>query len=261
MPRFAANLTMLYSDSPFLTRFSRARASGFRYVEYMFPYDHDPAALAAALADNALQQVLFNLPAGDWAAGERGIAALPGREAEFRAGVTRALHFAEALQTSRLNCLVGKRDPSIALSAQRAALVENLRYAATALAGAGITLLIEMLNPFDVPGFLIDSPRAAFEVQDLVAAPNLKVQYDVYHAQRVQGELANTIRQNLDRIGHIQIADNPGRHQPGTGEINYRFLFGLLDQVGYTGYVGLEYAPTGATEDSLRWIQEYGYTL
>lgn len=261
MPKFAANLTMLYADGPFLGRFGRARASGFRYVEYLFPYEYDTAALAAALADNGLQQVLFNLPAGDWAAGERGIAALPGREGEFRAGVTRAIEVAQALRVPRLNCLVGKRDPALPLADQRAAMFENLRFAAAALEAAGIALLIEMLNPYDAPGFLIDSPRAAFEVQDRAAVANLKIQYDVYHAQRTQGELANTIRHNLDRIGHIQIADNPGRHQPGTGEINYRFLFDLLDRAGYEGYVGLEYAPTGPTEESLAWVQEYGYNL
>ncbi len=261
MPKFAANLTMLYGDSPFLARFGRAKASGFRFVEYLFPYEYDPHVLAAALADNGLQQVLFNLPAGDWAAGERGIAALPDRVEEFRSGVLRAAQVARELNVGRLNCLAGKRDPRVPLAEQQRVMVENLRYAADVLAAAGITLLIEMLNPFDVPGFLIDSPRAAFQVQDWVGSANLKVQYDVYHAQRSQGELANTIRSNLDRIGHIQVADNPGRHQPGTGEINYRFLFDFLDAIGYTGYVGLEYVPLGTTEESLAWVREYGYTL
>lgn len=261
MPKFAANLTMLYSDSPFPARFGRAKASGFRYVEYMFPYAYDISALAAALTDNGLQQVLFNLPAGDWAAGERGIAAMPARVEEFRAGVALAIQIAQALNVRQLNCLVGKRDPEVPLDEQRWVMIENLRYAADALAAAGITLLIEMLNPFDVPGFLIDSPRVAFEVQEQVGSANLKVQYDVYHAQRTQGELANTIRAHLDRIGHIQVADNPGRHQPGTGEINYRFLFEFLDAIGYDGYVGLEYVPTGTTEESLAWVAEYGYTL
>lgn len=261
MPKFAANLTMLYTDSPFLARFGRAQASGFRYVEYLFPYEHDTAVLAAALADHGLQQVLFNLPAGDWAAGERGIAALPGRVEEFRRGVARAIAVAQALGVPRLNCLVGKRDPGVALADQQAVMVENLRYAADALAAAGIGLVIEMLNPFDAPGFLIDSPRAAFEVQDRVGSANLKIQYDIYHAQRSEGELANTLRTHLDRIAHIQIADNPGRHQPGTGEINYRFLFDLLDRVGYAGYVGLEYVPLGTTVASLGWIEEYGYAL
>jgi len=261
MPKFAANLTMLYTDSPFLARFGRARASGFRYVECLFPYEFDTHVLAAALTENGLQQVLFNLPAGDWAAGERGIAALPDRVEEFRSGVQRAVQVAKTLNVRQLNCLVGKRQPEVSLDEQQRVMIENLRYAADALAAAGITLLIEMINPFDIPGFLINSPRAAFQVQDQVGSANLKVQYDVYHAQRTQGELANTIRSHLDRIGHIQIADNPGRHQPGTGEINYRFLLDLLDQIGYPGYVGLEYVPLGTTEESLGWIEEYGYAL
>ncbi len=261
MPKFAANLTMLYTDSTFLERFSRARAFGFRYVEYLFPYEHDTAALAVALKANGLKQVLFNLPAGNWAAGERGIAALPGREAEFRQGVARAIEIAQTLHVPQMNCLAGKRDPRYTLADQERVLIENLRYAAAALADVGLTLALEMLNPFDVPGFLVDSPQAAFALQEQVAATNLKLQYDVYHAQRTQGELANTIQKHLDRIGHIQIADNPGRHQPGTGEINYRFLFRFLDEIGYEGYVGLEYIPVGTTEESLAWVKDYGYSL
>ena len=261
MPRFATNLTMLYTDSPFLERFARAKASGFRFVEYLFPYEHDISALAHALEKNALTQVLFNLPAGNWGAGDRGIAAFPDRITEFRQGVVRAMEVAHALKVNQLNCLVGKRDDQIPLADQQRVMIENLRYAASELAKRDLRLVIEMLNPYDVPGFLIASPRAAFAVQDQVASPNLKIQYDVYHAQRTEGELANVFQNNLARIAHVQIADNPGRHQPGTGEINYRFLFDWMDKVGYTGYVGLEYIPEGTTEQSLGWIKEYGYTL
>lgn len=261
MPKLAANLTMLYTDSPFLDRFARARASGFRFVEYLFPYEHDISALAAALQTNGLTQVLFNLPAGNWSAGDRGIAVFPDRIAEFQQGVARAIEAAQVLHVKQLNCLVGKRDENIPLADQQRVMIENLRYAARALAEQGLALVIEMLNPYDVPGFLLASPRAAFNAQAQVAAPNLKVQYDVYHAQRTEGELAATLQQNLARIGHIQIADNPGRHQPGTGEINYRFLFDWIDQIGYTGYVGLEYIPAGTTEQSLAWITEYGLEL
>jgi hydroxypyruvate isomerase len=261
MPKFAANLTMLYTDSPFMDRFARAKASGFRYVEYLFPYEHDISALAAALEKNGLTQVLFNLPVGNWGAGERGIAAHPDRIQEFRRGVTTAIETAQVLKCRRLNCLVGKRDEQVPLGDQQRVMIENLRYAANVLAEQGITLMLEMLNPFDVPDFLIAAPQAAFAAQDQVASPNLKVQYDVYHAQRAEGELAATFQKNLARIGHVQVADNPGRHQPGTGEINYRFLFNHLDRVGYTGYVGLEYAPEGTTEQSLAWIAEYGYSL
>jgi hydroxypyruvate isomerase len=261
MPRFAANLTMLYTDSPFMDRFSRAKASGFHFVEYMFPYEHDTAELAENLRQHNLTQVLFNLPAGDWGAGDRGIAGHPDRISEFREGVKLATEVARELVVAQLNCLVGKRDENVPLEEQRRVMVENLRYAAQELEKAGIRLLIEMLNPFDVPEFLISSPQAAFAVQDEVGSPNLKVQYDVYHAQRMEGELARTIQVNLGRIGHMQIADNPGRHQPGTGEINYRFLLGYLDRVGYEGYVGLEYAPEAMTEQSLGWVGEYGYSL
>ncbi len=261
MPKFAANLTMLYADSAFLERFGRAKASGFHFVEYLFPYDHDVSALANALAKNELTQVLFNLPAGNWSAGDRGIAAFPDRIDEFHQGVARAIEVAEILKVKQLNCLVGKRDEEIPLAEQNRVMIENLRYAATELGKHDILFVIEMLNPYDVPNFLIASPRAAFQVQDHVASPNLKIQYDVYHAQRTEGELANTFKGNLARIGHVQIADNPGRHQPGTGEINYRYLFNWMDQIGYTGYVGLEYIPEDTTERSLNWVKEYGYNL
>lgn len=261
MLKFAANLTMLYADSPFLQRFDRARASGFRYVEYLFPYDHDIRALASALEKNQLSQVLFNLPAGNWAAGDRGIAALPDRTDEFRRGVATAIQMARVLKVSRLNCLVGKRDPNIRLDDQRRVMVENVRYAAQALGQAGITLLVEMLNPFDVPGFMLPTPRETFALLEQVAHPNVLVQYDVYHAQRTEGELAATFQEKQSRIGHVQIADNPGRHQPGTGEINYRFLFNVMDNLGYDGFIGLEYVPAGVTEQSLGWVGEYGYSL
>ncbi len=261
MPRFAANLTMLYTDSPFLDRFQRARASGFRCIEYLFPYEYDVHALAQALAKNGLTQVLFNLPPGNWSAGERGIAAHPDRIDEFRQSVAQGVQVAQVLQVKQLNCLAGKRDERIPLQDQQRVLIENLRYAAKTLAEQGMTLLMEMLNPYDVPGFMIATPKDAFKLQEVVGAPNLKVQYDLYHAQRSEGELANTFQKNLARIGHVQIADNPGRHQPGTGEINYRFLFQFLDRVGYAGFVGLEYIPDGTTEESLAWVREYGYEL
>jgi hydroxypyruvate isomerase len=259
--RFAANLTMLYADSPLLERYARAAASGFRYVEVQFPYDHDPSALARALRENGLQQALFNLPAGDWANGERGIAAHPDRILEFRRGVGAATELARALACRQLNCLVGTRDPSVPLEDQRRVMVENLRYAAGELICEGLTLLLEPMNTYDVPGFLLSGSRDAFALQDSVKARNLKVQYDVYHMQRTEGELAATLEKNLSRIGHIQIADNPGRHQPGTGEINYGFLLHHLDRIGYAGIVGLEFLPTGRTEESLGWLEHYGFRL
>jgi hydroxypyruvate isomerase len=261
MPKFAANLTMLYTDSPFLERFARAKASGFHFIEYLFPYEYESTGLADSLEKYGLTQVLFNLPAGNWGAGERGIAVYPDRIDEFRRGVASAIQYAKALKCRQVNCLVGRRDEKIPQADQQRVMVENLRYASKMLAEQSIALVIEMLNPYDAPGFMIASPKVAFEVQEQVASPNLKIQYDVYHAQRNEGELAMTFQKNLPRIGHIQIADNPGRHQPGTGEINYRFLFDFIDKTGYTGYIGLEYVPQGTTEQSLSWIKEYGFSL
>lgn len=261
MPRLAANLSMLFADAPFLGRFDRAAAAGFRRVEFQFPYAHTPAEVGAALDAAGLECVLFNLPAGDWAAGERGIAAHPARVDEFRRGVALALEYAGRLGCRRINCLAGLRDPGVPAEEQRAALVENLRFAAAALAERGLTLLVEPLNAYDVPGFLLHGSRAALDLIDAVGAPNLMLQYDVYHMQRGEGELAATVAANLGRIGHIQIADAPGRHQPGTGEIRYRFLLPHLDRIGYTGVVGLEYHPQGPAEATLGWVAAYGLSL
>lgn len=254
MTTFAANLSTLYTDSPFLERFARARGSGFEHVEFQFPYEHDTDAIARALRENGLRAALFNLPAGDWKAGERGLAALPDRIEEFRRGVEQGIETARALGVPRLNCLVGARDPELAPGEQTRVMIENLRYAAQALAGHGIALLIEHLNPFDVPGFLLPTPSSAFLIQERVGSPNLFVQYDIYHAQRTEGELANTLQARLPRIGHIQLADNPGRHEPGSGEINFPFLLKYLDAIGYRGVVGLEYMPQAKTEDSFGWM-------
>lgn len=258
--KFAPNLTMLFSDSPFLERFARARACGFRYVEFQFPYAHDTAAIARALQANDLKVVLFNLPPGDWGGGERGLASLPDRIDDFRASVTLALETAQALGAPRLNCLAGKRDSNVPFEIQERVLIENLQYAAENFAAHEIALGIEHLNPYDVPDFFLPNPLSAFHIQARVASPHLSVQYDVYHAQRTRGELASTLEKNLARIGHIQIADNPGRHEPGTGEINYPFLLKFLDQLGYEGYVGLEYLALGRTEDSFGWIRDWGFS-
>lgn len=258
--KFAPNLTLLFSDSPFLDRFARARASGFNHVEFQFPYEHETAAIARALQEHDLKVALFNMPPGNWGAGERGLASLPDRIDDFRRSVMVALDTAKTLGARRLNCLAGKRDKNVPLHEQERVLVENLGYAAGVFAEHGIALGIEHLNPHDAPGFLLPDPSTAFRIQEQVASPNLLVQYDVYHAQRVSGELANTLEKNLARIGHIQIADNPGRHEPGTGEINFRFLLNFLDGLGYAGHVGLEYLPSGRTEDSFGWIHEWGYS-
>lgn len=255
MPQFAANLTMLFTELPFMDRFAAARAAGFEAVEYLFPYAFPKADLAAALNTNGLQQVLHNLPAGDWDAGERGIACHPDRVAEFRNGLPQAIAYASALNCPRVNCLAGKLPQGVNKQQGHATLVSNLRYAATALKDAGIELLLEPINHFDIPGFFLTRTDQALALMDEVGSDNLKLQYDIYHAQRMEGELGATLQTNLPRIGHIQLADNPGRHEPGTGEINYPWLFEHIDAIGYRGWIGCEYRPKSTTTDGLGWRQ------
>ncbi|MBK8059366.1 MAG: hydroxypyruvate isomerase [Gemmatimonadetes bacterium] len=254
MPRFAANLTMLFTEVPFLERFARAAAAGFSAVEFLFPYPYAVGDLRAALDRHRLSLVLHNLPAGDWDAGERGIACLPGRTEEFRAGVETAIRYAQALGVPRLNCLVGKTPPGEDPARVHATLVDNVRHAANALDAVGLQLLVEAINPFDIPGFHLTTTAQVLALLDEVGSPNVRVQYDIYHAQRAEGELAGTLSRHLARIGHVQLADNPGRHEPGTGEINYPFLFAHLDRIGYDGYIGCEYKPAGVTEAGLGWM-------
>jgi len=253
MPKFAANLTMLFTEVPFLDRFARARQAGFDAVEFLFPYAFEAAEIRRRLDDNGLQLVLHNLPAGDWDAGERGIACLPGRSDEFRAGVARAITYAQTLGVGQLNCLAGKRPAGVTEADARRTLVDNLRFAASELKTAGLCLLIEPINSFDIPGFYLNRTAQALAILDEVGADNAFVQYDIYHAQRMEGELAATLQQHLTRIGHVQLADNPGRNEPGTGEINYAFLFAHLDRIGYAGWVGCEYKPATTTEAGLGW--------
>ena len=259
MPRFAANLTMLFTEVPFLDRFERAAQAGFEAVEFLFPYDFAAAEIRARLDANGLQLVLHNLPAGDWAAGERGIACLPDRVDEFRAGVGRAVEYATALGVGQLNCLAGKAPAGVADALLHSTFVANLRFAAAALKKAGLKLLIEPINTFDIPGFWLNRTAQAVAVLDEVGADNAFVQYDIYHAQRYEGELAATLTKHLPRIAHIQLADNPGRNEPGTGEINYAFLFQHLERIGYTGWIGCEYKPATTTEAGLGWRQQLAH--
>ncbi|MEW6046041.1 MAG: hydroxypyruvate isomerase [Bacillota bacterium] len=252
MIRWVANLTMLFTEVPFMERFERAARAGFRYVEFLFPYGQDVEGIAGELARLGLEQVLFNLPAGDWASGERGIAADPGRRAEFRDGVERALEIACRLGVRRLNCLAGRRRPDLPEAEQHACLVENLRHAADRLAAHGLVLLVEALNELDVPGFYLTTTRQALALLDQVGRANVQLQYDAYHMQIMEGNLTQTLLTNLSRIGHVQVADVPGRHEPGSGEIRYPFVLEKLDQAGYTGFVSLEYVPQDSTEESLR---------
>ena len=255
MPRFAANLSMLFTEAPFLDRFELAARAGFEAVEFLFPYAFEAAEIRRRLDAHGLALVLHNLPAGDWEAGERGLACHPGREAEFRAGVERALACARVLGVRQLNCLAGKAPAGVADEVLRRTFVGNLRHAAAELRKAGLRLLIEPINTHDIPGFYLSRTAQAAEILDEVGADNAFIQYDVYHAQRMEGELAATVQQHLPRIGHIQIADNPGRHEPGTGEINYSFLFDHLDRIGYAGWVGCEYKPAADTRAGLAWRQ------
>ena len=255
MPKFAANLSMLFTELPFMERFAAARAAGFDAVEYLFPYAFDKQELAQALKIHGLQQVLHNLPPGNWDAGERGIACHPDRVTEFQAGVLQGISYASALACPQLNCLAGKLPPGVSREAATATFVANLRFAAGELKAAGLRLLMEPINHFDIPGFFLTTTAQAVAIQDAVGGDNLFIQYDIYHAQRMEGELAGTMQKHLARIGHMQLADNPGRNEPGSGEINYAFLFKHLDAIGYQGWIGCEYKPATSTSAGLGWLQ------
>ena len=254
MPRFSANLSMLFGEQDFLDRFDAAAKAGFEAVEYIGPYDHEPEVVLDRLKRNGLTQALFNLPPGDWAAGERGIAVLPDRIDEFRKGVDTAIRYAMALGCEQVNCLAGIAPAGVSADDLENIFVENLRYAAGRLKEEGIRLLIEPINTIDIPGFFLNNSRQALAIIDRVGSDNLYLQYDIYHMQIMEGDLARSIETHLDRIAHIQLADNPGRHEPGTGEINYPFLYDHLDRIGYTGWVGAEYKPANGTVEGLGWF-------
>ena len=254
MPKFSANLSMLFTELPFLDRFEAAARSGFDAVEFLFPYSFPAKDIRSRLDDNGLVLVLHNLPAGNWEAGERGIACDPHRTEEFQAGVSLAIEYAQALGVGQLNCLAGKAPMGVAPEVLRTTFVANLSYAAAALKLANLRLLIEPINTFDIPGFYLNRTEQAISILDLVGADNAFVQYDLYHAQRMEGELAATMQKHLQRIAHIQLADNPGRNEPGTGEINYPFIFAHLDRIGYGGWVGCEYKPASTTVAGLTWL-------
>ena len=254
MLRFAANRSMLFAEVPFLDRFALAARAGFAAVECQFPYEAPAAEVRARLDDLGLAMVLHNLPAGDWAAGDRGLACLPHRVAEFRAGIPRAIAYAHALGVTQVNCLAGIAPPGADAATLRRTLVDNLRLAARTFAAEGLRLLVEPINTCDIPGFIVHRTAQAVALLDDVGEPNTALQYDVYHAQRMEGELAATLAQHLARIGHVQVADNPGRHEPGTGEIRFEFLFAELERLGYAGWIGCEYKPKGRTDVGLDWL-------
>jgi hydroxypyruvate isomerase len=255
MTKLAANLSMLFTEHAFLDRFEAAAQAGFRGVEFLFPYAFEADRIAERLQRHGLELVLHNLPAGNWEAGERGIACHPGRIGEFIKGVETALVYAEALGVKQLNCLVGIGPPGANRETAYRTAVDNLKFAADRLKAAGIRLLIEPINTFDIPGFFLHRTRQAVELIGATGSDNLFVQYDIYHMQRMEGELVNTIKANLPLIKHVQLADNPGRFEPGTGEINYRTLFAQLVEMGW---VGCEYKPQAGTLEGLGWRAAHG---
>lgn len=257
MPRFSANLSFLYQDLAFLDRFAAAAGDGFLGVEYMSPYDEAPDAIAQVLAQNGLTQALFNVPSGDWGGGERGIVCLPDRVEEFRNGVALALDYAKVLGCPRINALAGIAPAGADPARLADTLVDNLRWAAPRCAEAGVALLVEPINTRDIPGFFLSTTAQAEVILDRVGSDNLFIQYDIYHMQVMQGDLVPTFARLQDRIAHVQVADTPGRNEPGTGEINYPFVFAELDRLGYGGWVGCEYKPRASTSSGLGWMKPY----
>ena len=258
MPRFAANLSFLYTELPFLERFAAAAHDGFAAVEFGFGYDFAAKDIAAHLSAHGLMQVLINAPPGDLAKGDRGLAALPGREHEFAASVVTALRYAQTLACPRVHILAGVLPDGAdgeRRARHRSTFVRNLRFAAREAEEQGVELMIEPINPRDVPGYFLTRQADAHAIREETGAANLKVQMDLYHAQIVEGDLSEKLRHWLQHIGHIQIAGVPGRHEPDVGEINYRYLFALLDELDYRGWVGCEYRPLAGTSAGLGWMK------
>jgi hydroxypyruvate isomerase len=257
VPKFAANLSFLYPEVPLLERIGKAAADGFGAVEYVSPYELDKSAIAEALAANKIKQTLFNLPAGDWGAGERGIGCLPDRVDEFRRGIDTAIDYAKALDCPTVNCLAGLAPEGADESLLDKTLAANLAYAAPRLADAGIALVMEPINRIDMPTYHVSTTDHAERIIEMAGVQNLKIQYDFYHMQIVQGDLMRTFARLIEQIGHVQIADNPGRNEPGTGEINYGFILSELDRLGYAGWVGCEYKPKTTTTEGLGWMAPF----
>jgi len=256
MPRFAANLSMMFQELPFLERFAAARAAGFTAVEFLFPYDFAAADIAQRLKDNGLQQVLFNAPPGDWTAGERGLAALPGREAECRAGIDRALDYAAVLGNRLVHVMAGLLPAGVDRARARDTYLGNLAHAAEQAAKAGVTILIEPINPRDMPGYFLNRQDDAQAIRQAIGADNLKVQFDCYHCQIVEGDVSKTFERDFAGIGHVQIAGVPDRHEPDLGELHYPYLFERFDALGYDGWIGCEYRPRGDTSAGLEWLRK-----
>lgn len=257
MPKFNANLSMMFGEVDFLERFGAAAKAGFRGVEFLFPYAYDKNQVAEIAARHKLEIILFNVPPGDWNAGDRGMACDPARTAEFQDSVGKAIEYALTLNCKQIHCMAGLRPRGVNADKMREAYIANLQFAGKELAKHGLKLLIEAINERDIPGFYLNTSRQAFDIMHYANVPNLSFQYDIYHMQIMEGDLAPTIEKNLSRIGHMQLADTPGRHEPGTGEINYPFLFQHIDRIGYAGWIGCEYRPATTTEAGLGWVKPY----
>jgi 2-dehydrotetronate isomerase len=253
MPKFAANLSMMFNEVPFLDRFPAAAAAGFKGVEYLFPYEHPAEEIAARLREYKLENVLFNLPPGDWSAGDRGTTSIPGREEEFRTGVAKAVSYATRLGVRRVHAMAGVAPAGADPAALQTTYISNLRYAADQLAPHGITLLIEPINTRDIPGFYLNTQAQSFAACGAVNRPNIKMQLDLYHMQIMEGDLEMKLRKYAPQCGHIQIASVPKRNEPDAGEVNYAHLFRVIDELGYDGWIGCEYKPAGKTLDGLGW--------
>ena len=258
MPRLAANLTMMFNEHAFIDRFAAAADAGFKGVEYLHPYDETASAIAEGLESNGLTQVLFNFPPGDWDGGDRGIAGMPERVSEFRDGVERAIEYAKATGCKKLHAMTGVVANGAVTQVHIDTYTENVRFIADAVAPLGIDIMVEAINSrVDLPGYVVDTTAKALGVLDAVDRPNVKLQFDIYHMQIMEGDLARTIERLMPRIGHFQLADNPGRNEPGTGEIDYPWLLARIDDLGYDDWIGCEYKPAGSTVDGLGWAADY----
>ncbi|MEJ2039063.1 MAG: TIM barrel protein [Desulfosarcinaceae bacterium] len=254
--KFSINTGMLFTERPFLDRFEACRSAGFEYLEFPFPYAFDPRVLNDSIQKSGLELILFDLPIDDWDSGGRGCATDPQAVEAFRDGLEKAVRYASILQPKFLTCIVGKKIKGLSYGQQKAVLIDNLRHACGLLAPMGIDLLVEVFNDYDHPDFFLTSVDAAAALVAEVDRPNLKIQFDTYHVQLMEGDLSRSIKRHINAIGHIQIGDVPGRHQPGTGDINFPGLFKDLEGLAYSGYIGLEYIPLGETGDSLGWMKK-----
>jgi hydroxypyruvate isomerase len=257
MPRFAANISMMFTEVPFLDRFALAAKAGFTAVEFLFPYEHRPAEIAARLKNSGLQQVLFNAPPGDWAQGERGVAALPGRQREFREGIARALEYATVLSCPRLHVMAGLKPEGVPQDTLLATYAANLAWCAEECGKAGVKPVIEPINHRDIPGFFLNTTDQAATVIHAIGPERLGMQFDLYHCQITEGDIVRRVEKHLPLIAHMQVADNPGRHEPGTGEVDWPFVFDRIDALGFRGWIGCEYRPATTTEAGLGWFAPY----